>query len=272
MEILESMQRLVTESSRIPTNLRTLMILEVLGRGDRALSASEINESLKLPKPTVHRLCATLEREGFLSRQGCTRRYQASRRLREIAAGILHGSRSHIARRQILVDVARQIRETVNFVVPEDDGMSYIDRVETDWPFRIQLPIGTHVPFHCTASGKCFIASLAHQERRSFVNALALEKLTAATHTDPEGLLLELRTIAADGFALDREEFVEGMVAIAVPITDTAGRFAAALAVHGPAQRISMADFPQHKETLQNAALRLRSALFLDDEASNTDS
>ena len=255
----------MNEPDRIPTNLRTLLILEVLGRSDQPLAATEINESLGLPKQTVHRLCTTLEREGFLSRHGNSKRYQAARRLRDLGAGLLHNSRSHISRHQILVEVARVGRETVNFVVPEDDGMSYLDRVETDWPFRVQLPIGTHVPFHCTASGKCFMASLPPRARREFVMSIKLESLTSHTHTDAKALLKELAEIASAGFSLDRQEFVEGMVAMAVPVTDTTGRFVAALAVHGPIQRISMADVVGHKEVLQGAALRIRNALFAED-------
>jgi DNA-binding IclR family transcriptional regulator len=252
-------------STRIPTNLRTLLILEVLGKSDRPMTATEINESLGLPKQTIHRLCTTLERNGFLARQGNSKRYHTARRLRDLGAGLLHNSRLHITRRQILRDVARQVRETVNYVVPEDEGMSYLDRVETDWAFRIQLPIGTHVPFHCTASGKCFMASLAPKARQSFVSSLYLERLTPATHTAPGALLDELSEVAERGYALDREEFMEGMVAIAVPVTDEAGRFVAALAFHGPTQRISLDDAIARKEVLQHAARRLSGALLTTD-------
>ena len=41
----------------------------------------------------------------------------------------------------------------------------FADRVETDWPFRVLLPVGTHVPFHCTASGKTYLASLPAANR-----------------------------------------------------------------------------------------------------------
>lgn len=255
----------MSNSDRIPTNLRALLILEVLSQSDRPMTATEINERLGLPKQTIHRLCATLEQNGFLARHGNSRRYHPARRLRDLGTGLLYNSRLHIARRQILLDVARQVRETVNYVVPEDAGMSYQDRVETDWAFRIQLPIGSHVPFHCTASGKCFLASLAPKQRRALVSSLTLTDLTPATHTSPETLLDELGQIAKRGYALDNEEFMEGMIAIAVPITDTAGRFAAALAFHGPTQRISIADAIARKGTLQTAATRLRDALFSDE-------
>lgn len=253
----------MSETDRIPTNLRTLLILEILGKSDRAMTATEINQSLDLPKQTVHRLCATLEENGFIARQGNSRRYQVARRLRELGSGLLHNSRDHIARRQILLEVARDIGETVNYVVPEDSGMNYLDRVETDWAFRIQLPIGTNVPFHCTASGKCFLASLAPKARAKFVDSLNLDRMTDATHTTSEPLLEELNQIARRGYSLDREEFLEGMVAIAVPVKDPSGRFVAALAFHGPTQRLSLDYAASQKEILQTAAQRLSGALFI---------
>lgn len=253
------------ETARIPTNLRTLLILEILSKSDKAMTASEINESLCLPKQTVHRLCATLERNGFLARQGNSKRYQVARRLRELGVGLLSNSRHHIARRQILREVSLQVRETVNFVVPEADGMSYLDRVETDWAFRIQLPIGTHVPYHCTASGKCFLASLKPKARQALVSSLKLERRTPATRTEPEDMFADLDQIAQRGYALDEEEFLEGMVAIAVPVLDDAGRFVAALAFHGPTQRLSVDGLIEQRGILQDGAVKLRDALFTGD-------
>ncbi len=121
---------------RIPTNLRTLLILEVLGTSDRALSPTEINQSIGLPKQTIHRLCAKLEQEGFLAREEDGKKLRPTRRSRLMASGLLYASRFHIARHQVMQRVADEVGETVNFVVPDSEGMIYVDRVETDWPFR----------------------------------------------------------------------------------------------------------------------------------------
>lgn len=254
----------MADSDRIPTNLRTLLLLEVLGRSDRAMTATEINEALDLPKQTVHRLCATLEENGFIARQGNSKKYQVARRLRDLGSGLLYNSRDHMVRRQILQKVARQVGETVNYAVPRDSGMGYLDRVETDWAFRIQLPIGTNVPFHCTASGKTFLASLSPRGREIFVRALTFEAMTPHSHVSADSLLAELAEIRRNGYALDREEFMEGMVAIAVPVTDHAGRYVAALAFHGPTQRITLSEAVSRKDLLQDAALQLRDALFAE--------
>lgn len=228
----------MAEDDRIPTNLRTLLILEVLGKSDQAMTSTELSEALGLPKQTVHRLCVTLAENGFIARIGGSKRYQVARRLRELGAGLLHNSRDHIARRQILKDLASQVGETVNFVVPEDHGMRYLDRVETDWAFRIQLPIGTNVPFHCTASGKCFLASLPLSQRQNLVKTLTFERMTSRTHGSAESLLAELAKIRKQRYSLDQEEFLDGMVALSVPITDKNGSFVAAVAMHGPTQRL----------------------------------
>ena len=216
----------MTDSDRIPTNLRTLLILEVLGRGERPMTATEINAEIGLPKQTVHRLCTTLEREGFITRQGGSQRYVPARRLRDLGAGLVFTSRSHIARRQILESVARELQETVNFAAPSETGMGYLDRVDTDWPLRIQLPVGSTVPFHCTASGKCFMASMKPRARQRFVSSLSLQKLTHRTHDQAETLLDDLTLIAKRGYSLDDQEFMDGMAAVAVPIdiTDSVGK------------------------------------------------
>ncbi len=250
------------DGERIATNLRTLRILEVLGNADRPMTPTEINAEIGLPKQTVHRLCKTLLEEGYLVKNTVGKGLRPGRRLRMMATGILYASRFHIARHQILVELAQQISETVNYVVPEEEGMFYLDRVETDWPFRVQLPIGTHVPFHCTASGKAFLASLRPANRRSVVDSLNLRKLTANTLDTAEALLEELDQIASQGFAVDNEEFVEGMVAIAAPVLDSAGRYYASVAFHGPTQRLSIAAAMNHKDVLFEAVRKLQVSLF----------
>lgn len=253
-----------TETDRIPTSLRTLLLLETIGNAGRPMTASEIGSELGLAKQTVHRLCNTLEDEGFLTRQANTKRYMPARRSRGIASGLLFSSRSHISRHQVLEDVASQVGETVNFVIPEKTGMRYLDRVETDWLFRVQFPVGSNVPFHCTASGKTFMAAMAPKARKAFVHALTLDVRTGSTLSTPERLLDELKETARRGYALDNEEFVEGMVAVAVPILDPKGRFAAALACHGPVQRISIEGAVRRKDILAKGAKRLTEVLFFE--------
>lgn len=260
-ESIETQVIFMSASNRIPTNLRTLMILEIIGHSDHALSPTEINQKLGLPKQSIHRLVSTLEEEGFLLKDEGGNKYRPSRRLRLMGSGLLHASRVSTIRHQILREIADTLGEAVNYVVPEEAGMKYLDRVETHWPFRVQLPRGSNVPFHCTASGKVFMASLKPSMRKRFVYGLNLEAITDRTHTDPEKLLTELKSVAKNGFSIDNEEFIDEMVAVAVPVKDTEDRLIAVLATHGPKSRMSLEEFPKTAELLKVFAIKLRDAI-----------
>ena len=250
-----------TRRNRIPTNLRLLQIIELLGNRGRPMSAAEIAREIGLPKPTIHRLCKTLELEGYTVRERVGSGISPARRLRTMSSELLFGSWDHIARHQVLVRVAASVKETVNFVVPEESGMRYVDRVETDWPFRIQLPVGSNVPFHCSASAKVYLASLPLPERRLFVRSLEMPKLALNTITDPEALLENLSEVKERGYAIDDEEFLDGLNAVAVPVKDDSGRYIASLAFHGPKQRISVEEAVSKIDVLFEGARALRDVI-----------
>lgn len=256
------MQVKMPKERRIPTNLRTLLILEALSNANEALTTTQLNKSVGLPKQTIHRLVSTLENEGFVIRDRGGKKIRSSRRLRNMAAGLLNASQGHIIRHQILERVAEETGETVNFVVPGPTGMNYMDRVETNWAFRIQLPIGTSVPFHCTASGKVFLSSLRNKECRTLLDSIQLDKFTDQTRITSDALISDIKQCRKLGFAIDKEEFMIGMIAIAVPILDTKGNFVAALATHGPSQRMSVVQAKEKLPSLLKGAKLLQTALF----------
>ncbi len=243
--------------AQIPTNLRPLLLLEEMARIGIPATPTELNERLGLPKATVHRLCETLEAEGFLMRDLDGRRYTPGRRLRDLAAGTLSSLRVRTARLAILGALARAIGETCNIAIPARDAMVYLDRVETEWPLRIQLPVGTRVPFYCTASGKMYLSSLSRAHRERYLHNAVLERRTPRTIVDPRALAEELARTRRRGYAVDDEEFMEGMVAVAVPIADARGRLFATLSFHAPVQRMSLAKALEHLPRLRRAAAQL---------------
>lgn len=250
------------DSERIPTTLRTILVLETLAEAGEAMSPTDIGRRLGLPKPTVHRLCIALYNEGLLARDPSVGGYRPGRRARIMANGLLHASSDAALRRQILNQVAKAVSETVNFAAPSDEGMTYVDRIETDWAFRIQMPIGVQVPFHCTASGKTYLASMPPAQRRRMVQALPLTAETAQSHTEAKTLLDELAVTAKRGYALDNEELMDGMVALAVPVTDSQGRYLAAIAFHGPTQRLSIEGMLDFLPVMKAAANDLKDLIF----------
>ena len=239
------------------TNLRLLRVIEQVARAGAPVTPTEINAVLRLPKPTIHRLFHTLDKEGFLQRDIDGRGYTPGPRMRELAGGVLSSPRIRTARQAVLRKLSREIGETCNIALPDRDVMVYLERVETEWPLRIHLPIGTRVPFYCTAAGKMYLSTLAPNHLDRFLQASRLEPRTPNTLTDPEALTRELATVRAQDYALDNEEFLVDMIAIAVPVTDSNGRLMATLSFHAPTQRFDTARALSYLDPMREAATAL---------------
>lgn len=244
-------------SRQIPTNLRLLLILEEIARRGVPQKPSDLVQAIGLPKPTIHRLLQTAEAEEFLQRDLDGRSYAPGPRLRAMAVHTISSQRLRTARLAILQAVAEEIGETCNLAIPEREGMIYLDRVETKWPLRIQLPVGTQVPFHCTASGKMYLSSLNARTLKGFLSARALEPRTDHTITEPEALRRELDRIRKTGHSTDNEEFMDGMTAVAVAVHDGQDRLVATLSAHAPDQRQSLQDLEGHLDVLKRGAAQL---------------
>jgi len=258
--------RPAADDAQIPTNLRLLLLLEEVARRGVAVRPTEFVESLGLPKPTVHRLFQTAEAEGFLQRDLDGRSYGPGPRMRLLAVNTISSEHLRTGRLAILKGVAEQIGETCNLAIPDREGMIYLDRVETKWPLRIQLPVGTEVPFHCTASGKMYLSTLRSRTLTGVLEARPLVANSPGTITSPERLRQDLTLIRANGYSIDNEEFMSGMAAIAVPVSDGQGRLMATLSVHAPVQRCPIEKIKGYHEPLKDAASRL-AAMYGDQAA-----
>ena len=237
----------------IPTIFRALAIIEEAARVGEPATPTALNERLELPKPTIHRLCAVLEGAGYLTRDLDGRRYSPGERLRGLALGVLSSSSLQAERRALLSRLSEQIGETCNLAIPDGDAMLYLERVETKWPLRIQLPIGSRVPLHCTASGKMFLSSIK-DESRVVRLAAPFEAQTERSITTSESLFTELEMIRERGYSTDAEEFVEGMIAVAVPVIGPTGKLAATVSFHAPTQRLSLEKARKFVSVLRNTA------------------
>lgn len=246
--------------AHIAPNLRVVRILEIFSDVGAPMTPTELHRHTDWSKQTTHRLCQTMLAAGLLEKQG--RFLQPHSRVNRLAAGLGTFAVANVTCHQILRDIASKVGETVNFVRPEKQGMTYVDRVETNWPFRISLPIGTHVPFHCTASGKTYIASLPAKRRNAMIANLDLSRLTEHTHVTADSLTKEIDLVRRRGYALDLEEFHLDMVAIAVPVLDHKNRYFAALAMHGPTQRFDRTKAENNFELLRTSAARISAVLF----------
>lgn len=240
---------------------RSLRLLARLADEGRAMSLADLAADLALPKATAHRLCTLLLDTGFIARGLNEREFIVGPALRKLALDTLNHGTVRGLRHEVLADLVAEVGETCNFTTLDGAQVLYLDRVEAPWPWRLTLDVGAHVPLHCTASGKLFLALMAPARRDQLLAQLKLQRVTENTITTEEALRAECSAIAAAGHALDREEFITGLVAIAVPVFDSDGHLRAALAVHAPRARMSLDQAVAHLPALKSAAQRMGTLL-----------
>ena len=236
---------------------RSLRLLTCLAQEGRSLSLAELAAELGLPKGTAHRLCTQLLELGFIARDINERDFIVGPALRKLSFDTLTHGAVRGLRREVLSELVKQVGETCNFTTLDGASVLYLDRVEAPWPWRLTLEVGEHVPLHCTASGKLFLALMPSRQRDLLISELSLVAMTGATITCRAQLLQECESIAKAGYSLDRQEFIDGLLALAVPVCDENGSMRAALAVHAPISRLSAEQALQRLPALQAAALRL---------------
>lgn len=239
---------------------RGLDLIDAVAAAGRPLTIAELCGMLDLPKPTAHRLCQRLCASGYVAREPGGHHYTIGPRLFRLGLNVQRGG-AGAERRAILQNVVDVVGETCNFTALAGDEVIYLDRVEARWPLRLHLEPGSRVPMHCTASGKLLLAFMPEARRTRLLKNFDFSPFTPNTIKEAKAFAAELALIAKQGYSLDREEFLLGLAAIAVPVRDARGEVLAAIACHAPSVRFSLARAVECLPIFQRAAKSMAATL-----------
>ena len=247
----------ITETGKAFPTVKAVAILEAMATVRRPLGVTEVGVLLGLPKPTAHRIVRMLEGEGLLQREPGSRRFVPGARLVRLGLGVVAASMLSAPRHAILEALSQKIGETCNFGVMADNHVVYLDRVESAWPFGLRFEPGSHVPLHCTSMGKLFLSLMPVKKCALLLRSIPLYRYTENTITDAARLEAELENIRSAEVSTDNQEFLAGVVCVAVPVRDNNKQPVAALAVSAPLARMTLQQGLQHVPLLQAAAEQL---------------
>ena len=245
-------------SGAVPKALR---VLEVVAARQRPLSIAEIAAALDMPQPTAHRIVGTLEKLAFLGREPGKRRIVEGPRFVSLGLGVLQAAAGSGGRHAVLAALARKTGESCNLGVMANGHVVYIDRVESQWPLGLRFETGSRVPLHCTAIGKLLLSRLPDAALENYLANGTLARYTATTITDAARLKAELARIRRQDFSLDNQEFMSGVVCIAVPVAAPRGAVSAGLAISAAEARLTLAGVKRFLPDLRVAAAKIARSL-----------
>ncbi len=213
---------------------RGLNALDYMGERNEPVRLTDVASALGVEKSNASHVLKTLVAAGFAS-QDANRRYRVtdkiavpnrhSHSLEEIVA-------CKEAWRPALLRLVAETGECAYLAVLMKAQVWYIDKIDSTLPLKVDHPIGSLAPLHCTALGKTFLAFGPGEPEEE------LQTFTDKTITSPARLREEMQKVRQRGYAVDDEEFAPGIRCVARPIYDAQGRMIAAMGVSGPTVRI----------------------------------
>ncbi len=248
---------------------RVLDLLEVLaGTGELALG--RLAAETGLTPSTAHRLLATLVARGYVVQVPSTGHYRLSHKVLRLAPAF--GGRGSLLRtlaRPHLEQIGRAADETANLVFLEGFTAVYVDQVESSRAVRMFTEIGARVPAHAIGAGKAMLA-VDSEAARNLERREPFERLTADTITSARALSEELAEVRRRGYAVDNEEYEEGVGCVGAPVFDHAGAVVAAISVSAPAARLHRIGTPELGGLLSRHALDISREMGYEPDAAAT--
>lgn len=212
-----------------------LEILEALHAHERATLATLADE-VDVSKSTVHRHLTTLRNRRFVTKVGDE--YVLGLEFLRFGGAARERYSFHRQSKAIVQQVADQTGEFVGFLV-EDQGIGtflYCEMGTEGVPSEAR--VGQNLYLHQSASGKALLAHLSADRREAILDEYGLSARTENTITDRETLRAELAEIRDRGYAFAREEYVDGLKAVATPAFSPNDEPIGSLVVAGPSHRM----------------------------------
>ena len=199
---------------------------------------TQIADQIGINKSTVHRLLGTLEKRRFVQRDPATGAYQLGIRLFQMAYLTLEHNDLRRLATPFLRRLCEQYQENVDLSVLDDMEVVFVNHLEGPQRVKVASATGQRLPAFATASGRANLAYLPGEAVRGIL-ARGMPRYTQYTPLSQEAVLEDLRLIREQGFALSEQEYEDGINAVAAPILDANKLPFAAVAIVGPAYRLT---------------------------------
>jgi IclR family KDG regulon transcriptional repressor len=203
--------------NRVPAIDKCFAILELLAQSKEPMGISDISGKLELNKSTVFNILHTLMDLNVLENQPDGKFVFGTR---FYILGNMAGKRSK------LIQTARPYLETINektklsafLGLRSDRQVILIDKVDSAYGIKLSSEIGMQMPILAGAGIKAMLSQLPDQEIDEILARTELKKYTPFSITDKAVYKEEILEVRKQGIAYDKEEYIEGMMAFAIPV------------------------------------------------------
>lgn len=214
-----------------------LSVIRCFGPERPDMSLAEVAEASGLSRAAARRIVLTLMQLGYIGQS--RRRFSLRPSVLDLGYSYLSSVPVWEIIQPFLENLARQLRESCSASVREGQDIVYMARVPTTRIMSLHLTVGTRLPAFCTSMGRVLIAFDEEVERAAFLRACRPRAYTSRTVTDRTELAALIERARKDGWALVDQELEIGLISLAVPVLNAAGKAVAAMNVAAHASRVT---------------------------------
>jgi IclR family pca regulon transcriptional regulator len=222
-----------------------LEVIRAFTRERPALTLTQVAAATALPPATARRCLLTLEELGYVVRR--ERSYLLRPRVLELGSAYLESMNVESVTKNYLEELALATNDSAALAVLYGTDIVYVARASVRTVMRLEAHVGTRLPAYCTSMGRVLLAGLAPPRLERYFEAARLEKLTERTVVEPRRLRQLIDECRTKGYSAIEDELAYGVVAVAVPVYDQAGRIVAAINSSGHSRRVNAAKLAKER-------------------------
>ncbi len=254
-------KRVVRAVYLVPSVDKALEILAILKKKGREMSLAEITKAASWHKSSVQRVLTTLNHHGFVQRDEATKKYSLGIALAEYGRMALKNLDIRKMAKPFLQALVDYTGETAVLAILDETKMIMVDKREPLVKVRVSPFIGTRFPGTATSNGKVLLSWLPEKRISEILQIEGLPASTGKSITKPELFKADLAAVRERRYAIDQEEFQEGVSGVSAPVFNHKGEVIAALSVVGPAFRMTEENIKNYGEKCVEIAAQLSAQL-----------
>jgi IclR family acetate operon transcriptional repressor len=232
---------------------RALFLLETIAEAGGEATLTDLATRTGLNISTCHHLLATLIQRGFAAKVPGRRLYALGARILYLGHACLQVDLPRRAQ-PYLEAVNAVTGETVHLAGLQGDAVVTLSRREARHAVRVDTgKIGKLEAPHATSLGKAIMAWLPEDEMRRMVGN-GMMRYTDHTIVEFPALIESLRQVRRNGYAIDREEYLQGVICVGAAIRDQAGTVIGAISASTPMMRASEEHLDLMRDEIVGAA------------------
>jgi len=210
-----------------PSVKKAFKILHAISDASNSLGISDLSKQLKIGKSTVHGITSALEELGVLVRDPKRKKYSIGFTLLELRKKAYAKTELRDVARIPMEKLMEKIGETVFMGILNGDHVTILDVVESHNEMKITSPPGTRLPLIAGATGKVFLAQFEEKKAKEVIQKIGLVRFTSKSIIDQKKFFKEVEETKQRGYAIDDEEYMIGVRAIASSIQAASSPMAA---------------------------------------------